>query len=98
MSMERQQVLKRLNVVISGRVQGVGFRHHVVTNAERLELTGWVKNRPDGRVEAEFQGEDTAVEQMVDICRQGPPGAWVSDIETTNMPLSEEEESFRVTG
>ncbi len=70
----------RVHIVISGVVQGVFFRHHTRKNALRLGLTGWVKNLPDGRVEAVFEGEASQVTQMIEWCRTGPPAARISDI------------------
>ena len=66
---------------IYGRVQGVGFRAWTVSEAERLGLTGWVRNRRDGSVEALFAGPDEVVEQMLERCRRGPPLAVVERIE-----------------
>ncbi len=68
-------------VVISGRVQGVGFRYHARETARSLGLTGYVKNLADGRVEALFVGEREGVERAVAWCRQGPPRAWVEAVE-----------------
>ena len=71
----------RVQVVISGRVQGVGFRYFTQQTARRLGLTGWVKNRPDGAVEALFEGERGDIEQALDACRQGPPGGAVDKLQ-----------------
>lgn len=71
----------RLEIVVSGRVQGVWFRAATRAEAGRLGLTGWVRNLPDGRVEAVFEGEREALRQMLDWCRAGPPGARVDRLE-----------------
>lgn len=71
----------RARVVVKGRVQGVYFRAETRDRARQLGLTGWVKNRPDRAVEAVFEGEKDAVEEMVSWCRQGPPLAEVIDLE-----------------
>ena len=71
----------RVHVFVSGRVQGVFFRFEVKRLAHRLNVTGWVKNRSDGRVEAIFEGEKEDVEKMVEFCRRGPPGARVTGVE-----------------
>jgi acylphosphatase len=63
-------------------VQGVGYRYSTHEMAERLGLGGWVRNLPDGRVEAVFEGPPTDVARAISWCRQGPPGAWVSDVRT----------------
>lgn len=72
----------RIRVLISGRVQGVGFRYSTVDMATGLGLGGWVRNLGDGRVEAIFEGPAAEVAQAVAWCRRGPIGAWVSDVET----------------
>ena len=73
----------RVHLIISGLVQGVFFRHHTRKNAIGLGLTGWVKNRPDGKVEAVFEGTAENITLMIDWCRIGPPSASVLDIEIT---------------
>ena len=60
------------HVYISGFVQGVGYRAFVKKHATELGLTGWVKNLPDGRVEAMFQGEKKTIEQILELCKKGP--------------------------
>ena len=80
----------RAHVWIAGRVQGVAFRAYAVEEAGDRGVAGWVRNTPDGRVEAVFEGEKAAVEAMVAWCRKGPPAAWVSSIEVTwEEPKSE---------
>jgi acylphosphatase len=71
----------RLHLVVSGRVQGVAFRACTVDEARRLRLAGWVRNLPDGRVEAEAEGERPALEALLAFCRRGPPAAQVDDVE-----------------
>jgi acylphosphatase len=68
-------------VVIRGRVQGVGYRAWTEYTALEIGLQGWVRNRRDGTVEALFAGSADAVEQMLDACRQGPPGARVAAVD-----------------
>jgi acylphosphatase len=70
------------HVRITGRVQGVFFRAWTREQAQALGLNGWVRNCPDGRVEAHVEGEDTAVEQMIERLRRGPPSASVEDLRT----------------
>jgi acylphosphatase len=72
-------VKARAHVFVSGRVQGVFFRQTTQQQAESRGVTGWVKNLPDGRVEAIFEGEAVAVKALVDFCRKGPRGAVVTD-------------------
>jgi acylphosphatase len=64
-------------VVVHGRVQGVGFRYAVARAARSRAVAGWVRNRPEGTVEAVFEGEPGAVESLVRLCREGPRGAEV---------------------
>jgi len=68
-------------VHVSGRVQGVFFRYETKSLADELGVKGWVRNLPDGRVEAVFEGEETLVRRMIDFCRKGPPGARVTGVE-----------------
>jgi len=71
----------RVHVFVSGRVQGVFFRHHTSERAAQLGLSGWVRNLDDGRVEAVFEGEREKVDEMLKFCSNGPPGARVSDVD-----------------
>jgi len=71
----------RRHVFVSGMVQGVFFRYEARERARTRGLAGWVRNLPDGRVEAVLEGPDEAVESMVDWCRRGPRGAEVTDVE-----------------
>jgi len=71
--------------VVSGRVQGVWFRESTRIEAERLGAAGWVRNRPDGTVEAEVEGPPAVVEAMLDVLRTGPPAADVSSVTITEV-------------
>lgn len=71
----------RRRVVVHGRVQGVWFRESTRLAADRLRVTGWVRNRPDGTVEAVLEGDDDAVERVLDVCRLGPPGSRVDRVD-----------------
>jgi acylphosphatase len=70
-------------VVVSGRVQGVFFRHSTRRQALQRGLAGWVRNRPDGAVEAVFEGPLEDVEALVSFCARGPRGADVDDVTTS---------------
>ena len=70
-------------VVVSGDVQGVFFRDSARREARRLGVSGWVRNRPDGRVEAHLEGPADAVAELVLWCRSGPRHATVEDLEVT---------------
>lgn len=80
--------MKRAHVFVTGRVQGVFFRAHTRKAALGLRLTGWVRNLPDGRVEAVFEGPASDVDAMVDWCRQGPSHAVVKQLEAIEEPYS----------
>ena len=67
-------------VMISGRVQGVGYRAWVAQEARAYGLEGWVRNSRDGSVEALFAGPDDTVSEMVARCRRGPASAWVEAV------------------
>jgi acylphosphatase len=71
----------RKRVIVSGKVQEVFFRDSTQREAERAGVAGWVRNTPDGRVEAVFEGAEYAVQRLVDWCRQGPDAAEVSQVE-----------------
>ena len=74
-----------IHVIISGRVQGVWFRASTKQKAEQLGLTGWVRNTPDGNVEAVFEGEENIVQEMLNWCHRGPPLSKVENIEVKNQ-------------
>lgn len=71
----------RAHVIISGRVQGVYYRQNTVKQAQKLRLSGWIKNLNDGRVEAVFEGEKDMVEKIVNWTKKGPFFAKVSSVE-----------------
>lgn len=71
-----QSQLIRAHVFVTGRVQGVGFRYSTVDTASQLGLTGWVRNLPDGRVEAVFEGVRDIVEDMVRWCHAATRRLW----------------------
>jgi len=71
----------RRHVLVRGYVQGVGFRYSAADAARIRGVTGWVRNRADGAVEAVFEGEPGAVERMVEWCANGPRGAEVDECE-----------------
>lgn len=73
----------RAHVYVSGTVQGVYFRATTRETAQEHGVDGWVKNLPDGRVEAVFEGREDAVEQMIDFCHDGPERARVEDVDVT---------------
>ena len=88
--------MRRVHAWITGEVQGVFYRSTCARRAERLGLAGWVRNDPDGSVEAVFEGPAGAVEEIVAWCREGPSGARVDDVRVRDEPPTGER-SFRVT-
>lgn len=70
----------RVHVLVSGRVQGVGYRMSTCKAAETLGIHGWVKNLPDGRVEAIFEGAPELLEEMIRWCHKGPQMAIVQEV------------------
>jgi acylphosphatase len=71
----------RRRLLVTGRVQGVAYRASTAREAERQGVRGWVRNRPDGNVEAVFEGSEAAVAAMLDWCRRGPRWARVTGVE-----------------
>lgn len=94
--MPAAQDLTRVHLWISGRVQGVFFRATTSEEARDRGLTGWVRNAPDGRVEAEVQGTPEAVEQLIGELRSGPAMAKVTDVDTDRIDVVNDERKFEV--
>jgi len=88
--------MEQLHVRIEGQVQGVGFRYSTFAKARSLGLRGWVRNLPDGRVEAVFVGERMLLEQMLAWCRHGPVGARVREVEAAWSGAQETVEGFEI--
>jgi len=86
----------RAVILVSGRVQGVFFRASALEEAQRLGLTGWVRNLPDGGVESVAEGPREAVEAFVAWCHEGPPSARVDDVRVEWSPSRDEFATFRV--
>lgn len=87
----------RAHVNISGRVQGVGFRASTRYQARGLNVTGWVRNRINGQVEAVFEGDEAQVKAMVAWCQHGNAPARVSDVQVKYLPATGEFNDFRIT-
>ena len=81
-------------LTITGRVQGVGYRDWAVATGQRLGLSGWVRNRSDGAVEALIVGDEAAVGRMIDACRNGPAFARVDEIDVEPVDLDVLPEGF----
>jgi acylphosphatase len=96
MSSASGEGMVRAHVFVSGLVQGVFFRMHTKRMADSLNVTGWVRNLPDGRVEAVFEGRRKEVEKMVEWCKRGPSGAVVKDVNVTWQEYRGEFKNFRI--
>lgn len=89
--------MRRVRLLVSGRVQGVCFRAYTRNKAEELGVSGHVRNLPDGRVEIVAQGEDADVEELVRWAEHGPPYARVSGTTLDEYELKEDLEGFRIS-
>ncbi|MGB2841822.1 MAG: acylphosphatase [Halobacteriota archaeon] len=86
----------RAHVVVKGRVQGVYFRYATRDEANMRGVKGWVRNMSDGRVEAVFEGVKEKVDEMIDFCHYGPPGAKVSSVKVTWEDYTGEFKEFSI--
>lgn len=87
---------KRVYIKIYGFVQGVGFRFFVERHANRLGITGWVRNHPDGSVEVLVEGEEEALFELIELCKRGPIGADVEDVKAKFEEFKGEFEKFYI--
>jgi acylphosphatase len=87
----------RVRIIVSGMVQGVFFRDHTRRWASSLDLTGWVRNLSDGRVEALAEGDKEKVEELIARLQEGPPLARVENVEVNWEDYKGEFKDFRVT-
>lgn len=87
---------KTVHVIIRGKVQGVFFRMETLHAAERVGVKGWVMNRPDGSVEALFEGDSENVDALLKWCRKGPPAADVKDVSVEEKPYTGEYLDFTI--
>ncbi len=83
-------------IIVSGRVQGVGFRYFAQKNARLYGVNGYVKNLYDGRVEVVAEGEGTQVEQFIEVLKQGPVFGRVENIEVTSLPDENQYDAFNI--
>lgn len=86
----------RTMVTIKGFVQGVNFRHCTRQSAIRLNVTGWVRNLPDGSVQGCFEGEEPDVRALIDWCRRGPSSAAVDEVLVEEEPFRGEFATFEI--
>lgn len=74
---------QRLHAIAHGQVQGVSFRYYAISTARQLNLTGWVRNQPDGTVETVAEGDKTALDAFLDFLHTGSPAAQVTAVDVT---------------
>ena len=86
----------RVHVFISGQVQGVLFRYATQREAVKLNLSGWVQNMSDGRVEAIFEGNEAKVQRMISFCHKGPPSAKVTNVKIVYEDPLYRNKSFKI--
>ena len=89
-------VMKRYHYIIKGYVQGVGFRRREARNASALNLTGWVRNLPDGRVELEVQGEPENIEKLFPNIENNSYGIEITHVQSTEIQVIPEEYGFDI--
>ncbi len=88
--------MRQAHVFISGEVQDIGFRSFVRWQAKKLNLTGWVRNVPDGRVEAVLEGEEKNLQEIIKACHEGPPLSRVEDVDVSWLEGTGEFSGFAV--
>jgi acylphosphatase len=88
--------MRKVKILVSGRVQGVYFRMFTQRKANQLGINGSVRNLPDGRVEAIGEAENAVLEQFIEWCRKGPVTARVDQVEITELEHDEELTSFEI--
>lgn len=88
--------MRRVHLTASGRVQGVFFRASARDEAQRLGLTGWAANMPEGTVELEVQGEDDDVDRFIAFCRRGPGQSVVDDLLVDTAVVVPDEDTFDI--
>ncbi|HSW87603.1 MAG TPA: acylphosphatase [Candidatus Saccharimonadales bacterium] len=84
------------HLLITGTVQGIGYRQFVKSHARKMGITGWVKNLPDGSVEAILQGDTAKIEEMITLCKKGPFLAEVKDVEVLWEEATSTFDSFTI--
>ncbi|MFH1276040.1 MAG: acylphosphatase [Candidatus Woesearchaeota archaeon] len=88
--------MKRVHLLIKGRVQMVGFRYFTKRKAQSLNLNGWVKNLSNGDVEAVVEGEKSAIAGLIEFCHKGPLFAKVTNVKATEEPYQKEFKEFEI--
>jgi acylphosphatase len=88
--------MKRIHLIISGDVQGVGYRAWVRREALKLNLSGWIKNREDGAVELRAEGVEVALQKLIDLCKKGPEVGWVKEVSVKWNDYTGEYKTFEI--
>jgi acylphosphatase len=88
---------ERMRILVSGRVQGVGYRYFAQREAQRLGLTGWVRNLPSGQVQAEAQGEPAVLATFLATLRAGPPLGHVTELVSQPVGVHADDTGFAIT-
>lgn len=91
----QEQTTIRRHAIVTGMVQGVGYRWSAREEARRLGLAGWARNRSDGSVEVEVEGEAASVDRILDWLRAGPPGSAVDDVRVSEA-APDGDDAFRI--
>ena len=90
------KIMKRIHILISGMVQGVGFRYYAIAHARKLKVNGFVKNLDDGRVEVVAEGDSRMLEELEKLLRKGPYGSKVEDVKVLTEQYKNEFKDFDV--
>lgn len=88
--------MRRIHAIVSGRVQGVSYRASAASEARRLDVTGWVRNRSDGTVELEAEGTHDQIAALIAWCHEGPPSAKVTGVAVDDVPATGKDTAFSV--
>ncbi len=89
--------INQVKVIVTGRVQGVFYRDHTRQAANETGVTGYVKNLPDGSVEAVFQGDQEKIDRMIEWCRRGSPSSVVTNVKVIPDPGLPDFSSFKIS-
>jgi acylphosphatase len=92
----KNETNSRLHATVMGRVQGVSFRYFVLEQADKLDLLGWVRNRWNGSVELTAEGSHQNLERLLQVLREGPPMASVTDLDFEWLPFTGEFVGFQL--
>ncbi len=88
--------MRRIHAIVSGRVQGVSYRASTASEARRLGVVGWVRNRSDGTVELEAEGPEDKIAALIAWCHDGPPSANVTSVAVDDVPPTGKDTMFAV--